>query len=722
MDLDKLLAAMGRMNASDLFLAGEKIPSVRINGFVRRLDLPATTTDEVLDFLRGVLTSNQMAQFEACGDLDAGYTSASGARYRFNVHRQQGRPGVVARALPQGSLDFAKLNLPATISELADLRDGLVLVTGATGSGKSTTLAAIVHHINQTRRGHIVTVEDPIEFLHEENKCRITQREVGSDTVDFKTALRHVVRESPDVILIGEMRDMESMTVAISAALTGHLVLASLHTLDTVQSVQRILGFYPTHLRAQACLDLSLCLRGVISQRLLPLADGKGRVPATELLTVGPSVSRLLREQRLEEIGDWMRSQDSPSIVTFNNALVDLYQRGLITVDTGVAYATNPDHFRLAVLGMEVGVDAFRNRGVGSEIQDYDMKTLVGLCVQYGASDLHLSEGRPPIYRIAGELHRLPGRHLTGGDIRSLLYSILSGKQRSIFELEKELDFSMSVEEKQRFRVNGYWQRGHMAVSLRAIPFDIPTPEDLGLPEVLLDLADQNHGLILVVGPTGSGKTTTLACLIDRINKRRSCKIVTVEDPIEYAHVSANATIDQREVFADTQSFSMALKYVLRQDPDVVMIGEMRDLETIQAALTAAETGHLVFATLHTNDAAQTVDRVIDVFPSHQQTQVRTQLALSLLAVVSQRLLPCEGGKSRVAGFEVMIATPAIRNIIRDGKTHQIQNILETQISIGMTTMDRSVVALYRQDKISYEVAARYVTNSKILGEKPSGS
>lgn len=722
MNLDKLLAAMGRMNASDLFVCGGKIPSVRVKGAVRRLDLPATSSQSIMDFLRRVLTPHQMERFETTGDLDAGYTpAAGGGRYRINVHRQQGQPAIVARALPTGKQNFAELNLPEAIANLADLRDGLVLVTGATGSGKSTTLASMVQHINATRHAHIVTIEDPIEFVYHEQKSRITQREVGADTVDFHSALRHVLRESPDVILIGEMRDMESMTVAVSAALTGHLVLATLHTIDTVQSLQRIMGFYPEHLRDQACLDLSLCLRGIVSQRLIPRKDGAGRLPATELLTSGPAVSRLIREQRLEDIADWMRTQDTPDVVTFNASLVQLHKKGLITPEVGIAYASNPDQFRLSIQGLDVGIDAFRGDGRGGGIQDYDMKTLLALCVKHGASDLHLSEGRPPIYRISGALHRLPGRELGGPDIRSLLYSILSGRQRSVFELDKELDFSLSLEDGHRFRVNAYWQKGHMSVSLRTIPIRIPDAKELGLPEVVIGFADKPHGLVLVVGPTGSGKTTTLACLIDRVNRTRPCKIVTVEDPIEYSHKSIKATVDQREVYADTNSFSAALKYILRQDPDVIMVGEMRDLETIQAALTAAETGHLVFATLHTNDAAQTMDRIVDVFPPHQQTQIRTQLSSSLVAVVSQRLLPRADGSGRVAAFEIMIGTPAVRNIVRDGKTHQIHSILETQMREGMVTMDRSMAALYRQGLITYEDAARFVLQPTVLGPAPPG-
>ncbi len=721
MDIEKLLTAMEKMGASDLFVNVGKPPAMRIKGEVRKLDLAPTDHEAVEDFLKGLLRPAVRARYDETGDLDVGYTTARGGRYRLNMHRQQGQHAMVARALPSGELSFAELNLPEPVEKLAGELRGLVLVTGSTGSGKSTTLAAMVHHINRTRNAHIVTIEDPIEFIHKDARSRITQREVGSDTVDFHTALRHVVRESPDVILIGEIRDMETMTVAMAAALTGHLVLATLHTINAAQSLQRIVGLYPEEMRDQACLDLSLCLRGIVCMRLLPqISEAGGRVPATEILTVTPAVTRLIREHRIEELTDLMRSSNDPGMQTFNEALLALHKEGEIAFETGLANASNPDEFRLSVQGLETGVDAFRNPGALKNLSNLDMKTLLTLCIKHGASDLHLSVGRPPIFRILGALHRLPTDALTDSDMRTLLFSILTNRQRTIFELEKEIDFSLSIDTGVRFRVNAYFQKGHMAAALRTIPSRIPSAQELGLPEIVIRMADRPHGMLLVVGPTGSGKTTTLACLLDRVNQSRSCHILTVEDPIEYNHQSARASIDQREVHADTQSFAKALKYVLRQDPDVILVGEMRDLETISAAITAAETGHLVLATLHTNDAAQTMDRIIDVFPPHQQPQVRSQLASSLLGVLSQRLLPRADGSGRIAAFEILLGTPAVRNIVREGKTHQLVNIMETATRDGMTTMDRSVNKLYREGQIAYEVAARYVLNPTILGNPPN--
>ncbi len=714
-----LLAAMDRLKASDLFVTEGKVPMVRRHGALHPLKQPATTVGDVDALLEGVLNAEGRRRFEADGDLDAGFSLDDGRRYRLNLHRSQGRRGLVARALPSGDLDLDELGLPAALGPLADRLRGLVLITGATGAGKSTTLAAMVSRINRSRRAHIVTIEDPIEFTHLDELCRISQREIGTDTTSFGTALKEVVRQSPDVIVVGEMRDSETMRVAISAALTGHLVMASIHTIDATQTLQRILSYFPDDLRAQVAMDLSLSLAGIVSQRLLPRADGQGRVVATELITGGPAAARLIREQRVEELYDLMRGSEGDSMITFNRSLLDLFREGTITYEVGLGYATNPDEFALQAQGMTTGVGSFRARDSGALRSELDMKTLLAEVLERGASDLHLTTGRPPILRISGELVPMERRPLTDSDMRILLFSILSGRQRSEYELEREIDFALALDDGRRFRVNAYYQKGRMAAALRAIPADVPGAVELGIPETVLDLGRRHQGLLLVVGPTGSGKSTTLACLVDRINQTRACRIMTIEDPIEYTHEPLVATIDQREVHADTRSFAAALKYILRQDPDVIMVGEMRDLETISSALTAAETGHLVLATLHANDAIQAIDRIIDVFPPYQQAQTRAQLASALLGVISQRLLPRRDGQGRVAAFEVMVATSAIRTIIREDKRHQANTVMEGARRDGMVTMDRAVRGLYGTGQIHYEDALRYVTNPRTLQRRP---
>jgi twitching motility protein PilT len=709
-----LLDRMAPAGASDLFLNEGKPPAARIHGGLRTLEEPPTDAEALAQLLAQLVPPAALARFEASGDLDVGVSLPGGRRLRLSVLRQQGKVGIVARAVPSGAIELSALGLPAALTSFVDQPRGLVLVTGATGSGKSTTLAALVHHVNRTRAAHIVTIEDPIEFVHRDIRARVTQREVGTDSASFHTALRQVVRQSPDVILVGEMRDAETMGVAIAAALTGHLVLATVHAVDATQTLQRILAYFPDNIRAQAAMDLSLCLVGIVSQRLLPRGDGRGRVLAAEILSNTPAVGRLLREQRVEELQDLLRGSTDPLALSFNQALLRLYRAGTISYEVGHSAASNPDEFALLARGMAAGSTAFR-AGVDQTDHGLDLKALLAAAIERGASDLHLTSGRVPILRVGGGLRPLDEVALSEADMRTLLYSVMTARQRATYELEREVDFAIALQDGRRFRVNAYYQKGQMAAALRAIPNDIPVPDALGLPEPVLRLADRPQGLLLVVGPTGSGKSTTLACLLDRINRTRACRILTIEDPIEFVHTSKSATVDQREVTADTMSFAAALKYILRQDPDVVLVGEMRDAETIGAAITAAETGHLVMATLHANDAPQTVDRIVDTFPSHQQEQARAQLASCLLGVVSQRLLPHRSGQGRTAVFEVMLGTPAIRALIRDDKLHQIHNIMETSRRDGMLTLDYALKEAYEAGRISFEEAMRYILNPKLL-------
>ncbi|MBI4743864.1 MAG: type IV pilus twitching motility protein PilT [Actinobacteria bacterium] len=321
------------------------------------------------------------------------------------------------------------------------------------------------------------------------------------------------------------------------------------------------------------------------------------------------------------------------------------------------------------------------------------------------ASDLHITTEVPPIIRVNGDLIALNYPALKPNDTKELICSILNREQRECLEKNLEYDFSYSLDDKARFRVNAYFQKGNLSAALRLIPIEIRTIYELGLPKALEELTKKPRGFVLVTGPTGCGKSTTLSALINIINETRSDHIITIEDPIEYIHKHKKCVINQREVGMDTKSFSTALKYVLRQDPDVILIGEMRDLDTISAALTAAETGHLVFSTLHTQDAPQTIDRIIDVFPPHQQGQVRIQLASSLQGIIAQQLLQTKDGLGRVVATEVLIPTPAVRNLIREGKTHQIYTAMQTGTQFGMQTMDQSLADLYRRGKITFNTA-----------------
>ncbi len=351
-----------------------------------------------------------------------------------------------------------------------------------------------------------------------------------------------------------------------------------------------------------------------------------------------------------------------------------------------------------------------------------EMIDILKATVQKGASDLHLVIGQSPIVRQDGDLKPMTEfPALTAEESRRIIFTLLSDAQRSRFEQDWELDFSVSVDHVGRFRANILLQKNGIEAVLRVIANRIPNPEDLQLPATITDLANIPRGLVLVTGPTGSGKSTTLACLINLINQKRRCHILTIEDPIEFVYENKNSVIRQREIGQQSHSFASALKHALRQDPDVVLIGEMRDLETIGAALTMAETGHLVFATLHTTDAAQTIDRIVDVFPSYQQQQVRAQLSSTLKAVVCQTLLPRMNSKGRVAAREIMIVTPAISNLIREGKTHQIYGAIDTGARVGMISLDRALADLVKRGLVTVEEAVAKANRPELVrGSPPS--
>jgi twitching motility protein PilT len=338
---------------------------------------------------------------------------------------------------------------------------------------------------------------------------------------------------------------------------------------------------------------------------------------------------------------------------------------------------------------------------------NFDFADILLEVIEAGASDLHLTAGSPPMVREQGRLRPLDYPVLGPADTREIVYSILNNEQRKRLEVDWQIDLSYSVPNRARFRVNAFMQRASVGAVMRTIPTEIPKLQDLGLPPVLADFTKKPRGFVLVTGPTGSGKSTTLAAMIDMINKERHEHILTIEDPIEFLHRHQSCIVNQRELGTDAMTFADGLKAALRQDPDVILVGEMRDLETMATALTAAETGHLVFATLHTQDTAQTVDRIVDAFPPSQQHQVRVQLSIALQGIVTQQLLQTADGKDRVCACEVLVPTPGIRNLIREGKTHQIYSALQTGAAHGMQSMDASLVDLVRRGKISMAMAER---------------
>lgn len=350
-----------------------------------------------------------------------------------------------------------------------------------------------------------------------------------------------------------------------------------------------------------------------------------------------------------------------------------------------------------------------------------DLKNLLKTAYEKKASDIHLTVGKPPVLRINGQLEELPGEKLTAEDTENYVRSCLGCEQYELFLKNGDVDSSMSLPGITRFRVNAYRQRGSAAVALRVLVPSIPSLDELGLPPAVRSLCNLREGLVLVTGPTGSGKSTTVAAMINEINNTRSAHILTLEDPIEYLHRHNRSIINQREIGSDSESYAKALRAALREDPDVIFVGEMRDLESISIAITAAETGHLVLSTLHTQGTAKTIDRLIDVFPPHQQQQIRVQISMTLKAVISQRLIPGLEGDGRIGAFELMVVTPAISNLIRDGNTSNINMAIQTSAALGMQLMDKSIADLVRSCRISRQDAFNYCTDRDMLNRLLAG-
>lgn len=723
MNIIDLLKALKEESVSDVFLCEGKPPQVRHHGQIETFDEHVLTKEDFLSFFDEYLPAGTWEHLLEERDVDIGLSLSALERFRLHLGFEQGAVSLVGRKVPSGAMKFEELNLPPVLESMMQETRGLILVTGSTGSGKSTTMAAMLHYINSFHQRHIVTIEDPIEFIHREDKSHITQREIGSDTIDFSSALRAVVRQSPDVIFIGEMRDLETIKTAMSAAMTGHLVISTLHTVDAERTLERILNYVSEGQQHQFALDLSTALKGVVSQRLLPRKNGQGMIPAVEILVNTPHVSKLIASQEIEEIGEAIKAGGSEGMVTFNRVLVGMVEQDLITPETALAGADKREEMKLILQGMETGIDTLRAQSNSMEQATTSMKSLLKSALHYKASDLLLTVGNAPTFRVNGDLLATNVTPLNAADTRNLLFSILNRRQRANFERNKEVDFAMSItltddagdQRYHRFRVNGFYQKGTISAAIRVINQNVPSPAELRMPQTIMDMASKHHGLVLITGPTGHGKSTTLACLIDHINQTRACHVITIEDPIEYVHQNRKAIIEQRELHADTLSYNNALKYILRQDPDVILVGEMRDPETIAAALTAAETGHLVFATLHTNDAVQTIDRVIDAFPPHQQNQIRSQFASCLLGIVAQRLLPRKNEDGRIAAFEVLKGSTAIKANIRDDKCHQIKASMETSQKDGMITMDKALEDLYEQDLISAKTVREMSADVKVL-------
>lgn len=724
MDITAIFSEAVNAGASDIFVTCSKIPSVRKNGIVTKLEnTAAVSQQEITDFRNSLLNSYLQQEYRKSNGADIGFEHA-GNRFRINFYETFHGSAFAARPVKNGrECKFHKYNIPESVFvQLSTLQRGLVLISGPTGCGKSTTMSCLVNYINTTRNCHILMLEDPVEFIHDDISALVSQREIGSIVGGTQAALRDALRENPDIIVVGEMRDADTITTAITAALTGHLVIATMHTQDTASTVERIINMFPEQRREQVATSISLALEGVICQRLVPKKSKDGMLPAFEILLGTDVVRKHVSRQDFTELEKCLKSYAHLGMCSFNDSLFELYRRGEISFETAEEFSDNKDELRLMRSGIKPGSPEYKGSVYSTSAinsHEIDMFDLFKATVRAEASDLLITAGVSPQVRIAGKFVPLALPELDGNDTLHLVHSLISRRQRVELEEKKSIDFAMSVKipssrnsafvEERRFRLNVFFQRGQLALVARLLSESIPSPTALGLPEVLCQLILKRQGLMLITGPTGSGKSTTLASLIDHVNKSENRHIISIEDPIEYLHTNNTCIIEQRELGEDTLSFADGLRAAMREAPDIIMVGEMRDRETISAALTAAETGHLVLGTLHSNNAMQTIERIIDTFPEGQQNQIRQQFAATVLAVVSQRLIPRKDiPKSRIAAFEVMTGTFAIRALIRDKKTHQLISTMESSAKEGMMTMQRSLENLIEMGIIDEEDAENF--------------
>ena len=555
---------------------------------------------------------------------------------------------------------------------------------------------------NETRHDHVLTMEDPVEFVHPFKNCLVNQREVGKDTQSFARALRAALREDPDVIVIGELRDNESVSLALTAAETGHIVLGTLNSTSAPKAVDRILSSFPADEQGQVRAALTESLKFVIAQRLLPAKEARKQVAAFEVLRNTVAVANMIREEKTYQIPSAMQIGRSLGMQTFDDALKGLLAAARITGEAAYRAAVQEGGLR----GVPARRRPGREEGVSAEVPVVAPKIdrFLRLMTSRGASDFHLTVGRPPMLRVSGTMEPIRYRTLVEADYVELVRPIVPPRLWEEFVATGDVDLSYEVPGLARFRVNLFRQQRGSGAVFRVIPTKIMTLEQLGMPEPVHRLAAMENGLVLVTGPTGSGKSTTLAAIINLINETRNYHVITIEDPIEFVHPNKKCLVHQREIGTHATSFAEALKAAGREDPDLVLVGEMRDLETISMALAAAEKGTIVFGTLHTNNAAKTVDRIISVFPASEQDGIRNVLGETLRAVVAQQLIPKVGG-GRVAAIEILFSSPAIGNMIREGKTPQITSAIQTGSKDGMIDMDSSIRKLYDEKKITARAA-----------------
>ena len=636
---------------------------------------------------------------------------------------QQGFTGCVIRTINAKIPTIEDLELPPILKDVVLSKRGFVIMVGGTGSGKSTSLAAMVGYRNEKTRGHIVTIEDPVEYVHPHKGCVVTHREVGVDTDSWHAALKNTLRQAPDVILIGEIRDRETMEYGIQFAETGHLVLATLHANSANQALDRIINFFPEERREQLLMDLSLNIRALISQRLIPRESGTGRIAAMEIMLHSPLISDLIFKGEVTKIKDVMARSNRLGMKTFDQSLFELYEPGLISYEDALRNADSKNELRLRVKlesKREIRMPRKRpapadrrGRRPVSERCRADVRRTGSAAEHQAAVQADGGEEgvRPFLHLLCAGQDQDRGPDLPGQQADTEPRDGASGGPRPD-DPGSDRSFHGGAGDRfrhlraglGRFRVNVFYQRGYPAMVLRYITAEMPRLEDLGMPDILKDLVMLKRGLILMVGAAGAGKSTTLAAMINYRNEISSDHILTIEDPIEFLHTNKKSIINQREVGLDTKSFARALRGAVRAAPDVILIGEIRDRETMEAAIALAGTGHLCISTLHANNCAETLDRIINMFPRDQHNQIFLDLSQYLRAILSQRLVVAKSG-TRVAASEVMVNTPHMSELIKKGDVIGVKEAISTGTERGMLSFDSSLYNLVREGRIDLEEA-----------------
>ncbi|MEQ8220930.1 MAG: PilT/PilU family type 4a pilus ATPase, partial [Candidatus Eremiobacterota bacterium] len=739
--IDECLKKVIAVGATELHLTTGEKPNIRFWGELQPMDMPVLK--EVLSdvLIAQMLSDEEKKEIEEHMHVDFMYNFADHdrktRRFRGNAYYHRTGLNIIMKLMPDKIPSIKDLGLPEIVSAFGRFEQGLVLVTGGSGSGKTTTLHALLDLVNSERHAHIITIEDPIEFIHIPKKSIIRQRQIDLHTKSYLKALKASISEDPDVILISELRDPETIELAMVAAETGCLVLSSMNTLSCASTIERIIDSFPPEQSLQTGAMLSESLKAIVTQQLLTSRARSIRYPAVEILTGCTPLKSLIREQKIFQINSLIETNRSIGMQSMDSSILSLLKDKLITDEVAMEAATDKNNVknfkasksgsaiqeaisvlkkdRCAALGI-ITDPPVNNQGKiikASLSPDYTLKDLFKVMVLEKASDLHITVGLPPKMRLKGEIAELYLPAVSEEKSWELLSGIFSKKQMEIFSREWDLDFTYEVSNIARFRCNMLREQNGVGAIFRIIPPEIPSMEILGLPEVLKKIACYRQGLVIITGPAGSGKTTTMACLLDYINSTRSANILTIEEPLEFIHKNKKSRIFHREIGIHAAGFREAVRAARKESVDIIMIGEMMEKDTIMEALLAADMGNLVLGIMHTTGVTRTVEKIIETFSGSMQGQIRSMLCNSLKAIVAQQLITTMDGTWRCAVIEVAINNQRLANVIRDGKTKMIDSVLHSSREEGMQSLDLALMQLVRDTKIDEETARLRSSNPR---------